>query len=136
MKKKIIGMFVIALITTSFLVGIVAAKDSLIPAKEIDIKSKISEKWKYLIKAPFKISDRCCYHLKKYPSSAIQKQGLYPIVGTRADESNQRLQTYYMYGCNAFDLKTPRSKSIHHPLLSRVMNRFLNAFPILQYFLG
>ena len=33
-------------------------------------------------------------------------------------------------------LKTPRSKSIHHPLLSRVMNRFSNAFPILQYILG
>lgn len=43
MKKKIIGMFVIALIMTSFLVGIVAAKDSLIPAEEIDIKSKIPE---------------------------------------------------------------------------------------------
>ena len=44
MKRKIIGMFVIALIMTSFLVGIVAAKDSLIPAEEIDIKSKIPEK--------------------------------------------------------------------------------------------
>ncbi|UCF12809.1 MAG: hypothetical protein JSW06_00775 [Thermoplasmatales archaeon] len=43
MKKKIIGIFVIALIMTSFLVGIVAAKDSLIPAKEIDIKSKMPE---------------------------------------------------------------------------------------------
>lgn len=44
MKKKIIGMFVIALIMTSFLVGIVTAKDSSIPAEEIDIKSKMPEK--------------------------------------------------------------------------------------------
>ena len=44
MKKKIIGMFVIVLITTSFLVGIVAANHIVIPAENIDIKSKTSEK--------------------------------------------------------------------------------------------
>lgn len=43
MKRKIIGMFVIALIMTSFFVGIVVAKDSLIPAEGIDIKSKMPE---------------------------------------------------------------------------------------------
>jgi len=30
-------------------------------------------------------------------------------------------------------LKTPRSKSLHHPILSRILNRFPNAFPVLQY---
>jgi hypothetical protein len=33
-------------------------------------------------------------------------------------------------------LKTPRSKSMHHPLLSRIINRFPNAFPILRYIFG
>jgi hypothetical protein len=32
-------------------------------------------------------------------------------------------------------LKTPRTKSIYHPLLSRIMNCFPNAFPFLRYIL-
>jgi len=30
-------------------------------------------------------------------------------------------------------LRTPRSKSVNHPVLSRFMSRFQNAFPILRY---
>ena len=33
-------------------------------------------------------------------------------------------------------LKTPRSKSAYHPLFSRIINRFPNAFPILRYIIN
>lgn len=71
--------------------------------------SKIPEKWKYLIRAPFRISDRCCYWLKKRPFRQVDKTLGVPFIGTRADEGQQREQTYYRYGCNAFEAKSPRS---------------------------
>lgn len=70
---------------------------------------KISDKWQYLCKAPFLISDRCCYILKRNPAKRIEREYGAPFIGTRATESNQRLQTYYLEGCNAFRLKRPRS---------------------------
>jgi len=72
--------------------------------------ARISKKWLPLIDAPFKVSDRCCNVMKKRPADKVQKElGLYPLLGTRADEGSTREQTYYRYGCNAFDLKRPRS---------------------------
>lgn len=71
---------------------------------------RISRKWLYLTNAPFKISDRCCHWLKKKPiHHIVEEMNLYPFVGTRAGESDQRTQAYYVYGCNAFDMKHPRS---------------------------
>lgn len=37
-------------------------------------RGKISEKWKFLIDAPFKISDQCCNVMKKNPAKAYEKQ--------------------------------------------------------------
>ncbi|RKY06936.1 MAG: class V aminotransferase [Planctomycetota bacterium] len=76
---------------------------------EFSAKSMIPKKWQYLIQSPFKINDRCCFWLKKQPLRKIEKMGYMPFVGTRAAESNQRAQSYYRYGCNAFDMKHPRS---------------------------
>ena len=74
---------------------------------------KISEKWKYLINAPFKISDKCCDIMKKNPSKKFEKEtGLHPIIGTMMHESNQRKTNWYKYGCNAFDLKRPTSRPL------------------------
>ena len=71
---------------------------------------KISEKWKYLVDAPFKISDRCCYFLKKQPIKRYEKKSSKkPIIGTMAGESSLRRINYERYGCNAFDLKRPIS---------------------------
>ena len=71
---------------------------------------KISEKWKYLIDAPFKISDRCCYVLKKNPIKSYEKKsGKYPIIGTMAQESAIRAINYNRNGCNAYSLKRPVS---------------------------
>lgn len=72
---------------------------------------KISNKWQFLIDAPFKISGVCCKHLKKQPLSNIKG---YPIIGTMASESRTRLLTYLKDGCNSFNPKatTPSSKPI------------------------
>lgn len=69
----------------------------------------ISKKWQYLCDAPFPVSDRCCHWLKKKPFAEAEKQFGWPFVGIRVTESQQREQTYYLHGCNAFDLKRPRS---------------------------
>ena len=63
----------------------------------------IPKKWKYLIDAPFKISDRCCDIIKKNPIRRFEKQSnLKPYLGIKALDSNSRLLLYLKYGCNVF----------------------------------
>lgn len=68
-------------------------------------KSQYSqERWAFLLDADFKISDKCCYHMKKSPLKRFGKQsGLYPIVATMADEGRQRKMAWLKTGCNAFE---------------------------------
>ena len=74
---------------------------------------KISEKWKYLINAPFKISDKCCDILKKEPAETYEKQtGKKPFVATLTEESKLRMSNFLKYGCNAFENKRPISKPL------------------------
>ena len=74
---------------------------------------KISEKWKYLLDAPFKISDRCCYVLKKNPFKSYEtKSKQKPMIGTMACESAIRRMNYHRNGCNGFSLKRPVSTPI------------------------
>ena len=71
---------------------------------------KISEKWKFLIKADFKISDRCCNVMKKSPVKKYEKEtGRKGFIGTMAEESNHRRTLYLKTGCNAFDTTRPKS---------------------------
>lgn len=71
---------------------------------------RIPNRWQYLIAAPFKISDRCCYHLKKAPiKKYTDKTGRKTIVGNLAEESLLRRQIWLKQGCNAFDAKEPKS---------------------------
>ena len=70
-------------------------------------------KWKYLIHAPFKISNECCNVMKKNPLHKFEKEsGLKAIIGTMATESRQRTTQWLKTGCNAFDLKNPASKPL------------------------
>jgi 3'-phosphoadenosine 5'-phosphosulfate sulfotransferase (PAPS reductase)/FAD synthetase len=74
-------------------------------------RGKISEKWKFLVDAPFKISDKCCDIMKKKPCKKFEKEtGLHPIIATMTDESAQRRSNWLMYGCNAFGKKRPTSQ--------------------------
>ena len=70
-------------------------------------------KWRFLVDAPFSISDRCCEVMKKGPIHRyIRESGRMPIVGTMACESERRQMTYLKTGCNAFHTKEPKSQPI------------------------
>ena len=74
---------------------------------------KISEKWKYLTEVDFKISDKCCYYLKKEPMFAFENETKRkPIIGSMADESLGRKRSYLKTGCNSFESKKPQSKPL------------------------
>jgi 3'-phosphoadenosine 5'-phosphosulfate sulfotransferase (PAPS reductase)/FAD synthetase len=65
---------------------------------------KISDKWQFLINAPFKISDRCCHIMKKEPVKKYEKEtGRGAIVGTMAADSRLREGSYLQHGCNSFE---------------------------------
>lgn len=71
---------------------------------------KLSNKYRYLINAPFNISSKCCDVMKKSPVKKYEKEtGKVPFIGTLADESLLRMQTYMKNGCNAFNSKRPLS---------------------------
>lgn len=71
---------------------------------------KISEKWKFLVTAPFKISSKCCDVMKKAPFMRFEKEtGMRMFTGEMASNSLQRQSQYLMHGCNAFNLKRPKS---------------------------
>ena len=77
---------------------------------ELDCKwksSKIPEKYEYLISAPYDVTHKCCYFLKKKPfRQYTSKTGLHPLVGTMACESQARTSAYIRRGgCNSFDHK-------------------------------
>ena len=73
----------------------------------------ISNKWLYLLNAPFKISSRCCGVLKKQPLFSYQnKNKVMPYVGVMAEESFRRQQSYCKHSCNAFNMKEPQSRPL------------------------
>ena len=62
----------------------------------------IPEKWKFLVRAQFNVSEKCCDILKKRPSREYERNtGEVPIIGTMAAESSLRRNTYIKRnGCN------------------------------------
>ncbi len=71
------------------------------------------EQWKFLVDAPFQISDRCCSAMKKRPAHRFEKRtGLKPIIGTMTVESKERKKQWILHGCNAFDGQRPSSKPL------------------------
>ena len=68
-------------------------------------------RWKYLVDAPFKISDQCCAIMKKSPNKHYAKEtGRKQFVGTMTEESVLREQNWLKNGCNSFDQKEPQSR--------------------------
>ena len=56
-------------------------------------------RYRWLVDAPFKISEKCCNILKKRPAEKYYRiTGRAPIIGTRIDESRNRQQVYLTYG--------------------------------------
>lgn len=72
-----------------------------------------NEKYSYLYNAPFEISDKCCYVMKKKPSKQFcKKTGRKRMIGTMANESMLRKTSWMKNGCNAFDAKDPSSQPL------------------------
>lgn len=62
------------------------------------------KKYKYLLDAPFKISEKCCEEMKKKPFKKFEKEtGKKPIIGTMASDGKQRQDSWVRTGCNAFN---------------------------------
>ena len=69
------------------------------------------KKWEFLMDAPFSVSNKCCNVMKKKPAKHYEKlTGRKPIIGTMADESRLRYQSWLKNGCNAFDSDNPKSQ--------------------------
>ena len=76
-------------------------------------QGKVAKRWRFLLDAPFKISHKCCDVMKKNPARAYEKEtGRKAFVGTRAEESSLRVQTWLRFGCNAFTKKRPVSQPL------------------------
>jgi len=71
----------------------------------------LPQKWRFLVDAPFKISDHCCDVMKKQPAiEYATRTGSKPFIGVMAWESNMREREYLKNGgCNAFSYKRPVS---------------------------
>jgi 3'-phosphoadenosine 5'-phosphosulfate sulfotransferase (PAPS reductase)/FAD synthetase len=77
------------------------------------VNYKISDSWKFMINAPFKISDKCCDIMKKKPMILYEKEsGNYAIIGNMATESIQRKKQYLQHGCNIFNKKNSSSRPL------------------------
>jgi 3'-phosphoadenosine 5'-phosphosulfate sulfotransferase (PAPS reductase)/FAD synthetase len=72
----------------------------------VSMKNSRFNKTKYLALArdtDFMISNRCCFYMKKSDFGKMRrKQGIAPYVGTTAEESKLRTESWLMYGCNTF----------------------------------
>ena len=74
---------------------------------------KISEKWKYVVNAPFDISHKCCNVMKKEPVKRYERENkAHPFIGMVAEESSLRKQSYLKNGCNGFTSKRPISQPL------------------------
>lgn len=70
-------------------------------------------RYRYLLDAPFRISDLCCDYSKKQPFRDYSKMtNRKPFLGTMADESFLRKTAWLKNGCNAFDKKHPTSQPL------------------------
>lgn len=70
-------------------------------------------KYKFLLYAPFRISEECCNLSKKAPFKAYEKEtGRKAILGTTIEESRLRKEKWLRYGCNAFGAERPTSQPL------------------------
>lgn len=68
------------------------------------------KKYSYFLNAPFDISHKCCYVMKKSPAHSYQrKTKRHAITAQMATESRLRTEQWLKNGCNGFDMKTPIS---------------------------
>ena len=75
-----------------------------------DGRYSVSSKWRYLLDAPFEISEKCCDVMKKKPFRKFEREReLKRMTAMMASESSLRERQYMQRGCNAFTDKNPSS---------------------------
>lgn len=68
-------------------------------------------KYRFLLNAPFAVSEKCCDVMKKKPVHIYErKSGKKAVIATLAEESRMRSQKWLTHGCNAFQSKKQISK--------------------------
>lgn len=66
--------------------------------------------YKFMLNAPFEISNMCCKVMKKQPVHSFSKQSKrVPMTAQMAEESRLRTSAWLKNGCNAFESKNPIS---------------------------
>ena len=74
---------------------------------------KLADRWLPLVDAPFKVSEQCCYIMKKHPMEQYERETQRkPFIATMTEESSLRQTAYLKNGCNAFDSKRPKSQPL------------------------
>lgn len=74
---------------------------------------KLPERWKFLIEAPFDISEECCLVMKERPMERYARRtGKVPFIGITQDESMMRQRQYNRTGCNVYNAKQPKSQPL------------------------
>lgn len=74
---------------------------------------KLPDKWRFLLEAPFQISNRCCDVMKKTPFKRyVKRSGRVPYIGTTQDEGFRRERQYAHTGCNVYDGNTVKSQPL------------------------
>ena len=72
--------------------------------KQMQLETRYGfKKYSYLVDAPFAISGDCCDMMKKRPAHEyLKKTGRFPIIGTRAEESELRVSKWLVKGDNNY----------------------------------
>ena len=106
---KIFGAHSEAPVKAKCLFGTVTHKENGVVTDEIS-KMYDYSKYKFLINAPFDVSNECCNIMKKKPIHEYAKlTNRLPITGVMATESKLRAQKWLQNGCNGFEMKNPVS---------------------------
>lgn len=70
-------------------------------------------RWRFMLDAPFRFSNRCCHVMKKGPMDTYARRSeRHTIAGQMAEESFLRQTTWIKNGCNAFTAK----KKVSNPM--------------------
>ena len=109
-------------------------RNKLLNGDERGSMGKVSEQFKYLIDAPFKISGECCIILKERPAVKFEKENeVSPITAEMVEESSNRKVVYLQNGCNMWNLNRPKSTPMafwtQQDLLEYVLKRKLDIAP-------
>ena len=69
--------------------------------------------WLPMVQLPILISEYCCYKMKKSPiKQYISGHQVYPMLGTLAEESRLRKQSWIKDGCNIYEGRNKESKPL------------------------